>query len=267
MASVIRARLGLLIWLVDTSTGAAVEENNVRFYANGAMIRPEPRGEGSFVLINTERTDFRLDVEVYGYEKESIDVRFEELDDRIPTCVVFLIPSEKNAKGVTVTSIFGNLPFLESLEAVDPSRVICRLSDFTVKTKKMTVIKQAGKTLDMAYGQYALLQADGKRYEKIVVSETDGESKLTLTDLLQMPYTVNAPIARVIFGRVDPDGNYLFRIRDDAGKLSLLVRYVVKGEVFFQQIDLRDPENNRLDLNKAVSGVVEKESETETGDK
>ncbi|MCR5278226.1 MAG: hypothetical protein K6E19_02185 [Lachnospiraceae bacterium] len=257
MASVIRAKLGLLISLLDTTTGAAVEEKNVLFFADGAPIRPDSRGSGSFVLINTERKNFSLGVEVYGYEKECIDVRYEELDDRIPTCVVFLIPSEKNAKGVAVTSFFGNLPLIESLEAVDPSRVVCRLSDFTEKTRKMTVIKQAGKMLDMGYGEYALLQADGNSYEKIVVSETDAVSKLTLTDTLKMPYTVNVPIARVIFGRTAKNGDYMLRIRDDATNTVLLVRFVVKGKVYFQKIDPRDPENNKLDIKKAISGDIE----------
>ncbi len=260
MASVIRARLGLLIWLIDTTTGASVEENNVQFFADGKRIYPEPRGSGCFVLINTEPADFCLDVAAYGFERKSIDVRFEELDDRIPTCVVFLIPSEKNAKGGSVTSIFGNLPFLESLEAVDPSRPVCRLSDFTAKTRKMTVIKQSGKTLEMDYSQYGLLQADGKRYEKIIVSDTDTVSKLTLKEPLKWPYTVNASLCRVIFGSVTPDGDYLLRIRDDSSKLSLLVRYAVKGEIYFQQIDPNDPDNNKLDLSKAVS--VEPEPKT-----
>ncbi|MCR5033164.1 MAG: hypothetical protein K6A92_09900 [Lachnospiraceae bacterium] len=261
MASVIRAQLGLLIWLIDTTTGASVEENNVQFFADGTRIRPEPRGAGSFVLINTERKNFRLDTEVYGFEKKSMDVRYEELDDRIPTCVVFLIPSEKNAKGETVTSIFGNLPFLESLEALDPTKVLCRLVDFTEKTRKMSVIKQSGRFLDMGYGHYGLLQADGKSYEKITVSDTDSVSVLTLADSLKKPYVVNAPVCRVIFGEVRPNGDYLLRVRDDAKNLNLLLRYVVKGEEYFQQLDLHDPEHAVLDMTKSRSGSIQSEKE------
>lgn len=266
MASVIRARLGLLIWLLDTTTGAAVEENNVQFFADGKQIRPEARGQGSFVLINTERTDFCLETHVYGFEKDVSYVRYEELDDRIPTCVVFLIPSEKNAKGDTVTSIFGNLPFLECLEAVDPTRVTCRSSDFTEKTRKMTVIKQAGRLLEMDYGHYALLQADGKRYEKINVSETDAVSKITLKEPLKMPFSVNAPICRVVYGKTDSDGNYLLRVRDDATGIKLLVRYTVKGKTYFQQIDVKDPENNKLDISKSVTEEIPEKTEEKSNE-
>lgn len=116
--------------------------------------------------------------------------------------------------------------------------------------------------LEMDYSQYGLLQADGKRYEKIIVSGSDTVSKLTLKEPLKWPYTVNASLCRVIFGSVTPDGDYLLRIRDDSSKQSLLVRYTVKGETYFQQIDLNDPENNSLDISKAVSG----EPETKTGE-
>ena len=264
-ASVIRARLGLLIRLIDTTTGAAVEENNVRFFVNGQSARPAPRGDGCFVFINIERVDFRLDVETFGYERAGIDVRYEELDDRIPTCDIFLIPSETHAKGETVIGIFGNLPFLEAIEAVDRSRPVCRISDFTEKTRKMKVIRQAGRTLDLDYGHYGLLQADGNSYEKIFVSETDAVQMIKLKDALQMPYTVNAPIARVVFGSVDAEGNYLLRIRNNSDRQDYLLRYVVKGEVCFQQTDFSDPENFKLTAHekKAKAKPVQKKEESE----
>ena len=265
-ASVIRAQLGLLIRLIDTTTGAAVEENNVRFFVNGQSARPAPRGDGCFVFINIERVDFCLDVETFGYERAGIDVRYEELDDRIPTCDIFLIPSEKHAKGETVIGIFGNLPFLEAIEAVDRNRPVCRISDFTVKTCKMKVIRQAGRTLDMDYGHYGLLQADGNSYEKILVSETDAVQMIKLKDALQMPYTVNAPIARIVFGSVDEKGNYLLRIRDDSDSHDYLLRYVVKGEVCYQQTDFRDPENFKLTAHvkkKEKAKPVQKKEESE----
>lgn len=241
-ASVIRARLGLLIRLIDTTTGAAVEESNVQFFVNGQAARPAPRGNGSFVFINIERINVELRVSVYGYEDAVCQVRYEELDDRIPTCDIFLIPSEKNAKGETVIGIFGNLPLMEALEAADLNRPLCRISDFTEKDRKMGVIKQTGRTLDMDETHYALFKADMTSYEKITLSGMDDKTKrLILKEPLQEPYTVNAPIARIVFGQTDGSGNYLLRVRDDSDKLIYLVRYIVQGEVRFQQVDFHDP--------------------------
>ncbi len=241
-ASVIRAQLGLLIRLMDTTTGAAVEERNVQFFSDGQRVHPAPRGNGCFVFINIERVNFRLSVRVSGFEKHDLDVRYEELDDRIPTCDIFLIPSEKNAKGEPVIGIFGNLPFLEAIEAVDLNRPLCRISDFAEKTKIMKVIRQAGRVLDVSYGHYGLLQADGKSYEKLTVTgTTDNSQGLYVTEPLKMPFTVNAPILRIVFGSVDQEGNYCLRTRDDSSTLVFLVRYIVKGEEHFQQVDFHDP--------------------------
>ncbi|MBR5420231.1 MAG: hypothetical protein IK115_03675 [Lachnospiraceae bacterium] len=264
-ASVIRAKLGLLIRLIDTTTGAAVEESNVRFFVNGQSARPAPRGGGCFVFINTEREDIRLDVEAFGFEKAGADVRYEELDDRIPTCDIFLIPSERNAQRGTVIGIFGNLPFLEALEAITPDYPLCRLGSFNVKGHKMTVIKQAGRALDMDYGYYGILQADGNSYEKIIVSSTDADSTAILKKDLQLPYTVNAAVCRIIFGSVDAKGNYLLRIRDKGGSSKLLVRYVRKGEEYFQRIDLKVPEECVLNahLQKKKKPVIEAAEEKE----
>jgi hypothetical protein len=227
---------------------------------NGQSARPAPRGDGCFVFINIERTDFRLDAVVAGYEKYSVNVCFEELDDRIPTCDIFLIPSERNAKGGTVIGIFGNLPFLEAIEAVDLNRPVCRLSDYTEKKRKMSVIKQAGRILDMSYGHYGLLQADGKSYEKLYVSETDAVSSIILKETLKLPYTVNAPIARIVFGSVDAEGNYLLRVRDDSRDLQYLIRYVYKSEVYYQQVDLHDPAGCVLTQHPAESSTKKKSS-------
>ncbi|MCR5251322.1 MAG: hypothetical protein K6E50_12010 [Lachnospiraceae bacterium] len=258
MASVLRAQLGLLIRLIDTTTGAAVEESNVQFFVNGLKARPAPRGDGCFVFINIERINFRLDVEAFGFEKAGIDVRYEELEDRIPTCDIFLIPSERNAKGGTVIGIFGNLPFLEAMEAVDLNRPVCRLSDYKEKKCQMSVIKQAGRILDMSYGHYGLLQADGNSYEKLFVSETDAVSIIQLKEALQMPYTVNAPIFRIVFGSVDKEGNYLLRVRDDSKDQKYLIRYVYRAEVYYQQVDLHDPASCVLTQHPVVEGAAAK---------
>jgi hypothetical protein len=199
------------------------------------------------VFINIERQNFRLDVRVGGFEEAGAFVRYEELDDRIPTCDIFLIPSERHAIGETVIGIFGNLPCLEALEAVDVNRPLCRISDFVEKTMKMKVIRQAGRVLDVGYMHFGLLAADGKSYEKLTVSGTDEKDQaLLVKEPLKQPFTVNAPILRVVFGSVDQEGNYYLRTRDDSSNLVFLVRYVVKGEERFQQVDFHDPETWRL---------------------
>ncbi len=240
-ASVIRARLGLLIRLIDTTTGAAVEESDVRFFVNGQRARPASRGAGSFVFINTERENILLSVQAFGYEEAETYVDFEKLDDRIPVCDIFLIPSEKYAKGEPVIGIFGNLPFLEAVECVDLNRPVCRISDYSEKTRKMSVIRQPGRILDLSYGYYGLLQPDGKSYEKVIVSGTEKEQYAVLKEPLQQKAAVNSPLFRIIFGKADSRGNYILRVRDDSDRLEMLVCCRVKGEDRNQIVDFHDP--------------------------
>ena len=114
------------------------------------------------------------------------------------------------------------------------------------KTKEMTVIRQGGRRLDLSYGHYGLLQADSLGYEKLIVSGTDGVQTVTLQEPLTQPWTVNMQMMRVIYGSVDAKGNYLLRVRDDSRRLVFLVRYVVKGEVRFTQVDFHDPATLQL---------------------
>ena len=122
MASVIRAKLDLLIRLVDTTTGAAVDERNVGFMRNGEPVRPDGRGNGIYLMINTGREDFLMQVKVYGYEDMSLKISYAELDARLPEVTVFLIPSEDTLRGGGVLSFSGILPFLEAIEAVKPEK-------------------------------------------------------------------------------------------------------------------------------------------------
>ena len=92
-ASVIRAKLDLLVRLFDTTTGATVDERNVLFMRDGVPVRPESRGAGAYVFINTGREDFLMRISVRGYEDYEVKVCYEEMDERLPVCNVFLMPS------------------------------------------------------------------------------------------------------------------------------------------------------------------------------
>ena len=61
-ASVISFQLDLLVRLIDTTTGAELEEQNVRFYRDEKQVRPVPRGSGNYVFMNCGREDGTLEV-------------------------------------------------------------------------------------------------------------------------------------------------------------------------------------------------------------
>ncbi len=246
-ASVIRSRLDLLIRLTDTTTGAAVDERNVLFMRDERQVRPEFRGEGTYVFINTGREDFLMRIKVKGYEEYAASVRYEELDERMPECNVFLIPSENTYKGERPLTLSGNLPFLEELEAVSLSKIVCTANEYDPKKSVMKVFSNAGARISLDDIWYGLLLPDKVSYEKIEVVKTMPPQSIVLKSPLGREFTSNLPIFRIIFGNVRENGDYLLRVRDDGGSQRYLVRYVVNGEVNFKIVDFHEGESVSLE--------------------
>lgn len=241
-ASVIRARLDLLINLFDTTTGATVDERSVSFMRDGVPVRPESRGAGIYVFINTGREDFLMRISVRGYEDYEVKVCYEEMDERLPVCNVFLMPSENTPKAYFTQSFSGTLPFLTRIEAVNLKKCICMSEGLNKKTNVMSVYVPSGGRAPMDEAVYGLLSADRSSYERIEIEEIISEKSVKLKNPLQGEFATNLPIARIVYGRVKDDGSYLLRVFDEGEDTKYLVRYVVGDEVRFQVVDFNDQE-------------------------
>ncbi len=236
------SKLDLLIRLFDTTTGATVGEKTIRFARNGIPVKPEPRDPGTYLFINTGREDFLMRIEVSGYEIYEAEVRYEELDDRIPECDVFLMPSENTSKGEKVLSFSGTLPFLKKIEAICLTKPICGTNEFSSKTNVLSVFTNAGGRSGLETGSYGILHTDNNSYEKIEVEQNVSLQSVRLKTPIQEELASNQPIMRVIYGYAYKDGRYLLRVRDDGQAQKYLVRYEVGDEVRFQELDFFDQE-------------------------
>lgn len=243
-ASVICFQLDLLIRLIDTTTGAELEERNVSFYRDGKPIRPIPRGSGNYVFLNCGREDGNLEIRARGYEPCQISVEYEMLDRQLPVKEVFLIPSENMAGIQPIITFSGQLKGLESVQAVNLGSTCCCISEFDERKRIMKLFKTHRSGMDDIY--YGLIHPDKQTYEPFVVVKEVSESSIKISQPLQEPFSVNSPIARIIFGMTTPKGNYLIRVRDDASRLLYLVRYVVKGSVRFKTVDFHNLEEEKL---------------------
>jgi hypothetical protein len=240
MASVFGSRLDLLVRLIDTTTGAAVDERNVLFMRDEREVRPESRGVGTYIFINTGREDFLMRIRVKGFDEFETLVRYEELDERIPVCNAFLIPSENASKGEKLLGLSGNLPFLESLEAVDLNRIACSANEYDPKTKILKVFGQTGGRVYLYDTYYGLLDESRESYEKIEVLGNETPQSVKLRNPLEKELASNSPIFRVVFGSVKENGDYVLRVRDNAKDIFYLLRYKVNGEVKFKKVDFRE---------------------------
>lgn len=238
-------KLDLVLRLVDTTTGAEVEEHNVRFRSDVSSLQPIPRGNGNYVFLNTGRDDFSLQVEAYGYEPCTVEIRYGELDSRLPIKEAFLIPSENATKGESVLTLSGHLSGLEKVEAVSFRTTQCCIHEFDERKRIMKVFQKGSRAaLEDVY--YGLIHMEEQSYEPFEVVKEVSTGSFKLKEPLKEPFSVNSPIARVIFGKVDPNGEYVLRVRDEAEKLLFLVRYVVKGEARFQVVDFHQLEGEAL---------------------
>ena len=241
-ASVLNSRLDLLIRLTDTTTGAIVDERNVLFLRNGLRVKPESRGTGIFIFINTGREDFLMHLEVYGYEPYEIEVHYSELDERLPVLNIFLMPSESMFKGEGLLSFSGTLPFLKKIEAVNLNKPVCICNEYDAKKNVIKVFRTGAGKVEMEDIYYGLLASDKESYEKIEVTENVTPQSVRLKETLKGEFTSNQPVMRVIFGSVTEKGDYLLRVRDDGENIRCLIRYEVKDEVRFQTVDFRNME-------------------------
>ena len=236
----IRYTLDLLVRLIDTTTGTVVTERDVHFRKNGRAVQPVQRGNGNYVFLNTGREDCDLEVEVFDFETAKAKIRYGELDNFLPIKDVFLIPSENTAKGEAVLSLTGHLSGLEAIEAVRLGRSYCSVKNFDARKRIMNLFRANGPGMEET--GYGLIHADSMTFEAFDVEKVISPVSLKLKAPLQEEFRENAPIARIVHGRADAQGNYLLRVRNDGTNLKYLVRYVVSGTPQFQVVDFQQPE-------------------------
>lgn len=236
-ASVISYRLSLLLRMIDTTNGAEIEERNVRILRDGQVMHPISKGNGIYVFLNMEREDCDLDIQIFGYDACHVSIRYENLDSQMPIKEVFLIPSENTRKGQPVITFSGNLPGMESIQAVKLGTTSCCISEFDERRRIIKLFRAYRSGMNDIY--YGLIHPGRQTYEPFTIEKTISDTSVKISQPLKMPFSVNSPISRIIFGRVTEKGGYCLRVRDDTESLMYLVRYVTAGEERFKTVDFR----------------------------
>jgi len=243
MGSVISHRLDLSIVLIDTTNGFHVDEREVSFTKDdGALPLPVYRGDGTHLFIDSGRENFLMHVFVRGYEKVDVYVDYEKMDGLLPMKEIFLIPSENMSGGIEFATLSGKLPGLRNASLVVLSDVVAR-TDAYDERKKILKVFEKGYRINMEGSPYGLINEKEKCFQILeVVSQPDSD-KVKLKEPMEGEFFRNAPICRMMFGYVEPDGSYLIRVRDDRSKLKCLIRYEVDSEIRFLEVDFHDPED------------------------
>ena len=248
----ISAKLSLAVRLMDTTTGRDVTEPDVRFYKDNRLLSVMRKGDGIYVIVNEGREDFPMQIFVRGYDPYDIQVSYEQLDPRLPTLDIFLMPSEKNRLGGSVLEICGTLPKLESIEAVNIERPIGLYQSIQEKkgivTMNLLPVRQGGGCrLDQI--SYALMDETSERFDVITVKEQNAPLQIILKDPVSHEHKLNDKIFRIIYGRAGPDGKFSLKVRDDSSSLPFLVHFKVGDDEYFRKIDFH-LETGEVDLLK-----------------
>ncbi len=237
---VITNRLDLLIRLVDTTTGMSVTEMNIHFFLNGKEIRPAPRGDGNYILINQGRENGLMQIRVHGYEPFDARIEYEQMDERLPVLDAFLIPSEAMRRGQDILTLSGHLKGLMSIEAIHLARPLSGLREFD-KKKCVMSIYMPNRRMNMVHTYYGLVNAAEGTFEKFIVLDEIGDKKLRIKEPLRGEFPQNAPICRIIFGKVEEDGTYLLRVRNTGRNLKHMVRFVMEDRIGYSIVDFENP--------------------------
>ncbi|MBR5578964.1 MAG: hypothetical protein IKW28_08225 [Lachnospiraceae bacterium] len=244
-ASVIHHSLDLLVRLIDTTNGYPIGERDVHFYEDEKELFPRARGVGNYVFINYERKNRRIMVKTYGYEPITVDINYENMDSVVPVREIFLIPSENLSRGGPVISFTGTLSGISEIEAVSLEPSGCTINSYDERKRLIKMFKTRQTNLENLY--YGLINMEKMNYEKFVVEKEMPDCILKIREPLKEGFSINSPIARIVFGMVDERGNYCLRIRDDRENLKYIIRYVVSGKENFREIDFRKPEETILE--------------------
>lgn len=239
----VKHRLDLVIRLVDTTTGKHISGQSVRFRKNDKDVYFVNKGSGTYILMNSDRSDAQYEVFAEGYEPGTVSVAYGESRKQYQTAEVNLIPTVGKYSFTELLTMEGALDGIEDLEAIDITRSDRKMLSFD---KKKRIITYYGGT-DLLESEYALFHPETCDFEVFQVRKVIDKASAVIKKPLEMPYTVKDSIVRIVKGKVLPNNRYLLRVQNDGQEVKYLVRYVVNGIVHFKQVDFRNEEERKLE--------------------
>ncbi len=224
---------------MDTTTGNPPGTGSIRFSRDGRPLIAISKGGGNHIFINLGREDFLMRIEVDGYDPLEKMIEFPEAG--MLETDVFLMPSENAYRGGRVLTLAGRIPGLTSIKAVNLSMPVCSISEFDQEKNIMTLFLP-NRRIEMEGVYYGLVHETEASFESFEVAEVISAVSVRIKEPLKEEYLLNSPISRVVFGKVEKDGSYILRVRDNATDLRYLVCVEAKGETGFHEVDFHNLE-------------------------
>lgn len=242
---IITHKVQLLIQLVDTLTGQPVTEDDVSFFCDHKRIPLLSKGQGLYILLNIDKTEFSFTVKAYGYEKREYQISLEEQEAEPSIFYVYCIPA-KNYRGLLqYYTVQGNMPGIQSIDGICLPEKLHRekktflVQEYDTRRRILTIFQL--HQLSLTWPEYALLYEEENVYEVFGIQKKISNTSYKLKQPLQREATQDLPVVRLVYGMVDQEGNYLIRVpKEQKPDERYLFRYVVNGQEQFRQMDFTE---------------------------
>lgn len=241
---IIRHRAGLVVRLIDTSTGREIEQRDISFARNGKPLCPMYRSDGKLVFLDFPQEDCTLEVRARSFYPKEVALKNELLTSQMPLAEIHLVPDQDYAARWPCGTVAGIWPDIEEIDAVRMADAACLAQTYDERRRILNLFNPHHLALDRTY--YAVVNPDDCRYEPIEIVERCSDQKFRLSEPLQHPFGNYFPVARRILGAVLPQGHYALRVPEDASDRRWLVRWRSGGRDFYQLVDFALPDSVTL---------------------
>lgn len=243
--TIIKYCTDLIVYLIDTVSGSMISEKKVTLLKNDICIAAMRKNSGLYILYNCGRENFELTVSAYGYECRKYKVEYEMLDSNIPMVYIQMIPKLSIKNDGIISELKGNIPGLETIDAVSTEDSFIYFKEFEKEKKILTLFNCLKKPyIGM---QYAVVHPEKSEYNVFEIRQELSNGQLITKDIPEKYCIANAMITRVIQGIAEKNGDYVLRLKTESSnqqkkskKITYIVRYVVNGAEKFQIPDWKD---------------------------
>lgn len=228
----IHYKLDLIVHLVDTTTGKAIEQRQVTFQSEEQVVPFLRRDDGLYILLNRGRKDMDLKIQVVGFLPAEVRICYTQLQEQFPKVEVAMIPEISPSGFIDMVTMEGQYTGMESIVAVplkNPYGVVARYLE------KKQILRLYG-TKPLKEMAYAVIHEQQQEFEEFQIKKRIDKLNVKLAEPLKTACRPEEMVVRIVRGRVDASGNYLLRLQEDAGGIEYMIRYVVAGKVVFKRI-------------------------------
>lgn len=241
----IHTQLDLVIHLIDVSNGYPIFEKNVGLFKDNKELTAIKKNQGTFIIFNHTRENFLLRVEAFGYESVSQVINYEVLDKQMPTAYIQMFPKISLKNCSDLFEIKGNLCGIKSIDAVNTEESQLYNREFDKENLSLSLFNY--KNIHISNIHYAVMNQKQSEYEVFQILSKIHENQFKIDRILKNYYEKNLMITRLIHGKINENGDYLLRFKQDKEKEKFIIRYVVNEKEKFKCLEKK--EINNLTIN------------------